>query len=165
MYSNQYLIPGHSPDLESIRATSLNFRQQSHLVFAESFKKIKNTDELLSSFNNRFKKLNEVKIIKIIENIVVQKVEEEPVATEEPEHVTEIISTPEAKGILFTNEPLMNYPDSDYRYELDIDNVHEIRFWSKQLNVSRPEIIKAIEVTKSKCWKVIRDYFISPVTA
>jgi hypothetical protein len=44
--------------------------------------------------------------------------------------------------------------------EVDINNRSEVAFWCKSFNVSRPELINAVEKINSKCWIELRKYFL-----
>jgi hypothetical protein len=150
--------PGISSEIYQLRSEALDFRHRSHDAIAASLKKIIQSDELLSSADYSYKKLSAAEIVQVIENTPAKT--NKNVSAQKPRKV-EIKDSQKAVEISTVCDALKNSVTGDYQYEIDVNNIHEIRFWSKQLNVSRPEIIDAIEKTKSKCWKMIRDYFLN----
>jgi len=149
---------GISLEIYQLRSEALDFRHRSHDAIAASLKKIIQSDELLSSADYSFKKLSAEKIVQVVEKSPARKKKN---AVAQKPRKAEIKDFKKAGEISTSCDALKNSVAGDFQYEIDVNNNHEIRFWSKQLNVSRPEIMDAIEKTKSKCWKIIRDYFLN----
>ena len=156
--TQQSFTPVAASFIFQLKCESIHLREQMRITISESFSRIRRTDELLNSPGSSYSKIKMVKISREVKNIPVRKKKTVAATSSGRKKIKpKRIATETVNG----NGQELTGVAKGRKFEIDVNDKYEMGFWCKSLNVSRPEILRAIEETRSKYWKAIHDYFIS----